>query len=69
MIHGHLIFFVIAMEVLTKLMIKEVQVSKQFKFHPNYSKLQITHLCFADDLLMFSSVNVYSNYCQGAGTI
>lgn len=49
---------VIAMEILTKLMNKEVQVSKQLKFHPNYSKLQITHLSFADDLLMFSSANV-----------
>lgn len=52
--------FVIAMEVLTKLMNKEEQVSKQSKLCTNYSKLQITHLCFVDDLLMFSSANEQS---------
>ena len=27
---------------------------KTFKYHPKCSKLDITHLCFADDLLIFS---------------
>ncbi|XP_020264639.1 uncharacterized protein LOC109840410 [Asparagus officinalis] len=33
---------------------------RQFKFHPKCSKLNITHLIFADDLLLFSKADLYS---------
>ena len=31
-----------------------------FKFHPQCKELQLTHLCFADDLLLFSKADVKS---------
>ena len=45
--------FAIAMEYLSKLL-KGLREDKQFKYHLRCSKLDITHLCFADDLLMFA---------------
>ena len=45
--------FAIAMEYLSRLL-KGLREDKQFKYHPRCSKLDITHLCFADDLLMFA---------------
>ena len=45
--------FAIAMEYLSRLL-KGLREDKQFKYHPRCSKLEITHLCFADDLLMFA---------------
>ena len=45
--------FAIAMEYLSRLF-KELREEKVFKYHPKCSKLAITHLCFADDLLLFS---------------
>ena len=45
--------FAIAMEYLSRI-IKGLKEDKQFKYHPRCSKLDITHLCFADDLLMIA---------------
>ena len=45
--------FAIAMEYLSRLF-KELREEKVFKYHPKCSKLAITHLYFADDLLLFS---------------
>ena len=45
--------FAIAMEYLSRLL-KGLREGKKFKYHPRCSKLEITHLCFADDLLMFA---------------
>ncbi|XP_069147459.1 uncharacterized protein [Solanum lycopersicum] len=45
--------FAIAMEYLSRLL-KGLREDKKFKYHPRCSKLDITHLCFADDLLMFA---------------
>ncbi|XP_059442158.1 uncharacterized protein LOC132174537 [Corylus avellana] len=35
-------------------------VDSGFKFHPNCLKMKLTHLCFADDLLIFSEASVSS---------
>ncbi|XP_019237355.1 PREDICTED: uncharacterized protein LOC109217549 [Nicotiana attenuata] len=45
--------FAIAMEYLSRLLngLKNVQ---EYKFHPRCGKLNIRHLSFADDLLMFA---------------
>ena len=45
--------FAIAMEYLSRLL-KGLREDKQFKYHPRCSKLEITHLCFANDVLMFA---------------
>ena len=45
--------FAISMEYLSRLL-KGLREDKQFKYHPRCSKLDITHLCFEDDLLLFA---------------
>jgi len=47
--------FVIAMEVFTKLMEAHTRPGTGFQYHPRCSRLNLTHLCFADDLLLFSN--------------
>ena len=47
------ILFAIAMEYLSRLL-KGLREEKMFKYHPKCSKLDITHLSFVDDLLLFS---------------
>lgn len=49
--------FVLAMEVFYKLMLEYTKAGFGFKFHHRCSKLQITHLCFTDDLLIFSEAD------------
>ena len=44
-----LFLFAIAVEYLSRLL-KGLKDDKQFKYHPRCSKLDITHLCIADDL-------------------
>ncbi|GKB36272.1 RNA-directed DNA polymerase, eukaryota, reverse transcriptase zinc-binding domain protein [Tanacetum coccineum] len=41
------------MEVLNLLIIKNIEDSGMFKYHYGCKSLKITHLCFADDLLVF----------------
>lgn len=50
--------FVLAMEVLLGLMEEAAVVNQSFIFHPSCLKLQLTHLCFTDDLLIFSFANL-----------
>ena len=45
--------FTIAMEYLSRLL-KGLKEEKNFKYHPKCAKLDVTHLCFANDLLLFS---------------
>ena len=44
--------FAIAMEYLSRVL-KGLKEEKTFKYHPKCSKLDITYLCLADDLLLF----------------
>lgn len=46
--------FTLVMEVLTLMMTRNVQRSSSFKFHVGCKELKLTHLCFADDLLVLS---------------
>ena len=43
----------ISMNVLSR-MLDAAVVHGVFKYHPKCKKTQLTHLCFADDLLIFS---------------
>lgn len=51
--------FAIAMEYLSR-SLNELKHIKDFKYHPQCAKLGITHLCFAEDLLLFSKGDVNS---------
>ncbi|KAH0698462.1 hypothetical protein KY284_012677 [Solanum tuberosum] len=51
--------FAIAMEYLSR-NLRELKHVKEFKYHPQCAKLGVTHLCFADDLLLFSKGDVAS---------
>lgn len=44
--------FVLAMEVFTRMMNK-MAVSSQFKFYPKAKKINLNHIIFADDVLIF----------------
>lgn len=50
--------FVSAMEVFSRLMENGTRARLDFKFHHRCSKLNLSHLCFADDLLIFSEANL-----------
>jgi hypothetical protein len=52
--------FVIAMEVFSKIMVDYTGENSGFKFHPKCASLKLTHLCFADDLLIFSEASLIS---------
>jgi hypothetical protein len=52
--------FVLAMEVFTKLMSAKVRESQLFQFHPHCGRQQITHLNFADNLLIFVAADIQS---------
>ena len=45
--------FVICMQVLSR-MLDQAAISRQFGFHPYCQGVKLTHLCFADDVLVFS---------------
>nr|XP_043625437.1 uncharacterized protein LOC122596855 [Erigeron canadensis] len=51
--------FTLVMEVFTLLMAKNVESASEFKYHAGCAELKLTHLCFADDLLVlcYGSVN------------
>ena len=50
--------FVIAMDAFTRLMQRKIQEPTQFKFHPYCKALRITHLSFANDLLIYTATNL-----------
>ncbi|GKB31996.1 RNA-directed DNA polymerase, eukaryota, reverse transcriptase zinc-binding domain protein [Tanacetum coccineum] len=45
--------FTLVMEAFNLIMRKNINDTKEFKYHQGCQKLGITHLCFADDLLVF----------------
>ncbi|KAK3204761.1 hypothetical protein Dsin_018807 [Dipteronia sinensis] len=47
-----LYLFVIAMEVLSKILTKRITDSPSFKFHWKCDKIKLSHICFTDDLIM-----------------
>ncbi|XP_019241332.1 PREDICTED: uncharacterized protein LOC109221313 [Nicotiana attenuata] len=51
--------FAIAMEYLSR-KLNELKADRSFQFHPKCAKLGITHLSFADDLLLFAKGNLSS---------
>jgi hypothetical protein len=55
-----LYLFVLTMEVFSKLLSAKVRESQQFKFHPKCEGQQITHLSFADDLLILEAADIQS---------
>jgi hypothetical protein len=52
--------FVFAMEVFSRIIEKHTSIHSGFRFHPKCEGLRLTHLCFADDLLVFSEASMSS---------
>ncbi|GJR88549.1 RNA-directed DNA polymerase, eukaryota, reverse transcriptase zinc-binding domain protein [Tanacetum coccineum] len=52
--------FTVVMEMLNLLVKEEIRKEKAFKYHFGYKQLKITHLCFADDLIMLCHRDVVS---------
>jgi hypothetical protein len=52
--------FVTVMEILSLLLAEASQPEKGFLFHPKCLKLKLNHLCFADDLFIFSAAKISS---------
>lgn len=51
--------FVIVMEVFS-CQLAEASLEPQFQFHPKCDALGLSHLCFADDVLIFSRADIHS---------
>jgi hypothetical protein len=49
--------FVLAMEILSRILAATTGPGSGFKYHPNCLKMKLTHLYFADDLLIFSEAS------------
>ncbi|GKF31092.1 RNA-directed DNA polymerase, eukaryota, reverse transcriptase zinc-binding domain protein, partial [Tanacetum coccineum] len=45
--------FTLVMEIISLIMQKKVEEKKDFRYHFGCKQLKLTHVCFADDLLMF----------------
>jgi hypothetical protein len=52
--------FVLAMEVFTKLLHNKVRGSQYFQYHPYCERQHLTHLCFANDLMLFVAADIPS---------
>lgn len=48
------------MKILSRLLTEAASDVERFRFHPKCSKIKLTHLCFADDLLIFSGADMDS---------
>nr|GEW68517.1 reverse transcriptase domain-containing protein [Tanacetum cinerariifolium] len=47
-----LYLFTLVIEVFNMILAKEIRESRKFKYHYGCKELQLTHMCFADDLLV-----------------
>ncbi|GKB41569.1 RNA-directed DNA polymerase, eukaryota, reverse transcriptase zinc-binding domain protein [Tanacetum coccineum] len=52
--------FTLVMEVLNMIMIKNIREANNFKYHYGCKEIKLTHLCFADDLLMLCNKDATS---------
>ena len=52
--------FVLEMEVFLGMLQSTIARSSAFSFYPKCETLKLTRLCFADDLMLFSSANIHS---------
>ncbi|GJR87106.1 RNA-directed DNA polymerase, eukaryota, reverse transcriptase zinc-binding domain protein [Tanacetum coccineum] len=52
--------FILVIEVFSIIMGRNISRNKDFKYHHGCKNLQITHLCFADDLLVFCHGDIKS---------
>ncbi|GJR86507.1 RNA-directed DNA polymerase, eukaryota, reverse transcriptase zinc-binding domain protein [Tanacetum coccineum] len=50
----------LVMEVHNLIMIKNIKANGKFRYHAGCKDLQLTHLCFADDLMVFCNGDVQS---------
>lgn len=48
------------MEIFSRILLCKVQEFSIFKFHPKCKELQLTHLCFADNLMIFARADLHS---------
>ena len=53
------LLFVLTMDYFSRIM-RKISTNPGFSYHPNCRKLRLTHLMFADDLLIFSKANISS---------
>ncbi|KAL2922721.1 LINE-1 retrotransposable element ORF2 protein [Bienertia sinuspersici] len=53
------LLFVVCMEYLSRLLMRMTSETK-FKFHPRCKQMKLTHLCFADDLILCSKGDIDS---------
>lgn len=51
--------FVIVMEYLSRLM-RKLPSEKLFKYHPKFKGIELSHLFFADDIIMVCKADKYS---------
>ncbi|GJT53331.1 RNA-directed DNA polymerase, eukaryota, reverse transcriptase zinc-binding domain protein [Tanacetum coccineum] len=52
--------FTLVMKVLSLMIIRQIELNDKFKYHWRCGKVKLTHLCFADDLMIFSNGDVGS---------
>ncbi|GJY44922.1 RNA-directed DNA polymerase, eukaryota, reverse transcriptase zinc-binding domain protein [Tanacetum coccineum] len=66
--------FTLVMEILSLIIKRKVDQSRDFQYHFGYKKLKVTNVCFTDDLLMFchddkSSVKVLKEFIDEFGKV